>query len=95
MLGGVDHDIHNIYHDLPRASSVKSLGQRRFSALNSFITQASINQKYFLLWPHWNYITLPRPYTMADEAPSTYQTPSSINGSLEVKNEDPRNRARK
>ena len=69
MLGGVDHDIHNTYHDLPMASIVKSLGQRRFSALNSFITQASINQKYFLLWPRWNYITLPRPYTMADESP--------------------------
>ena len=68
MLGGVDHDIHNTYHDLPMASIVKSLGQRRFSALNSFITQASINQKYFLLWSRWNYITLPRPYTMADEA---------------------------
>ena len=95
MLGGVDHDIHNIYHELPMASIVKSLGQRHFSALNYFITQASINQKYFLLWPYWNCITLPRPYIMEDEAPGTYQTSSSINGLLEVKNEDPRNRARK
>ena len=77
------------------ASIVKSLGQRHFSALNSFITQASIIQKYFLLWPRWNYITLRRPYTMADEAPSTYQTPSSINGLLEVKNEDLSNRPHK